>query len=87
MSLELILTGGGVCGSEAGAVQRPFIRNAGEAGWTYLTPDEALRLRSGGVISPVLVFFVNGVPVLAAGVALEPRGVWESFSCQPRRRS
>jgi type I restriction enzyme, R subunit len=41
-------------GSEAGSVQRPFIRYATEAGWTYLSPDEALRLRNGGVTSPVL---------------------------------
>ncbi len=41
-------------GSEVGAVQRPFIRYAQEAGWTYLSPDDALRLRSGGVTSPVL---------------------------------
>ena len=41
-------------GSESGSVQRPFARYAVEAGWTYLSPDEALRLRSGGVASPVL---------------------------------
>jgi type I restriction enzyme R subunit len=41
-------------GAEAGAVQRPFIRYAVEAGWTYLSPDEALNLRQGGVTSPVL---------------------------------
>src|ERR1039457_3031538 len=41
-------------GSEPGAVQRPFIRYAVEAGWTYLSPDEALNLRQGGVTSPVL---------------------------------
>ena len=41
-------------GGERSAVQRPFLRYAVEAGWTYLSPDEALRLRSGGVISPVL---------------------------------
>lgn len=43
-----------VVGGEAGAVQRPFIRYAVEAGWTYLSPDEALRLRNGSVTSPVL---------------------------------
>jgi type I restriction enzyme, R subunit len=41
-------------GNEKGSVQNPFIRYSQEAGWTYLTPDEALRLRNGGVISPVL---------------------------------
>jgi type I restriction enzyme R subunit len=42
-----------VLGGESGAVQRPFIRYAVEAGWTYLSPDEALCLRSG-ITSPVL---------------------------------
>jgi type I restriction enzyme R subunit len=41
-------------GSESSSVQRPFIRYAVEAGWTYLSPDEALNLRQGGVTSPVL---------------------------------
>jgi len=41
-------------GSETGSVQRPFIRYAVEAGWSYLSPEDALRLRSAGVISPVL---------------------------------
>jgi type I restriction enzyme R subunit len=45
-------------GSERGAVQNPFIRYAVEAGWTYLSPDDALRLRPGPtspVLMPVLV--------------------------------
>src|SRR5436309_2742772 len=45
-------------GSERPAVQNPFIRYAVEAGWTYLSPDEALRLRPGEtspVLFPVLV--------------------------------
>jgi type I restriction enzyme R subunit len=41
-------------GSESSSVQRPFIRYAIEAGWTYLSPAEALNLRQGGVSSPVL---------------------------------
>ncbi|GAB5603519.1 HsdR family type I site-specific deoxyribonuclease [Thermus sp. FJN-A] len=40
-------------GGERGSVQNPFIRYAVEAGWTYLPPEEALRLR-GGEHSPVL---------------------------------
>ena len=40
-------------GSERKAVQNPFIRYAEEAGWTYLPPVDALRLR-GGEDSPVL---------------------------------
>jgi len=45
-------------GSERGAVQNPLIRYATEAGWEYLPPDEALRLRrgeEGAVLHEVLV--------------------------------
>jgi type I restriction enzyme, R subunit len=41
-------------GPESSSVQRPFVRYAVEAGWTYLSPDEASNLRQGGVTSPVL---------------------------------
>ncbi len=34
-------------GPERAAVQAPLVRYAVEAGWTYLPPDEALRLRRG----------------------------------------
>ena len=40
-------------GSERGSVQNPFIRYAEEAGWTYLTPEQAVALRRG-LTSPVL---------------------------------
>ncbi|MGH7964056.1 MAG: type I restriction endonuclease subunit R, partial [Candidatus Binatia bacterium] len=40
-------------GSERAAVQNPFLRYATEAGWTYLTPNQALELRRG-LTSPVL---------------------------------
>jgi type I restriction enzyme R subunit len=40
-------------GREATAVQNPFVRYAVEAGWTYLSPDQALNLRRG-VTSPIL---------------------------------
>ncbi|RMH35240.1 MAG: HsdR family type I site-specific deoxyribonuclease [Nitrospirae bacterium] len=40
-------------GSERSVVQHPFLRYAEEAGWTYIPPTEALRLR-GGEDSPVL---------------------------------
>lgn len=43
-----------VVGSESGAVQRPFVRYAVEAGWSYLSRDEALAMRNGGIASPVL---------------------------------
>ncbi len=39
--------------SERHTVQTPFIRYAEEAGWTYLPPEEARRLR-GGEENPVL---------------------------------
>ncbi len=42
-----------IIGSERAAVQNPFIRYAVEAGWTYLTPDQALDLRRG-LTSPML---------------------------------
>lgn len=34
-------------GTETGAVQYPLIRYAQEAGWSYLSPDQAIKLRSG----------------------------------------
>ncbi len=40
-------------GGERAAVQNPFLRYAQEAGWTYLTPEQALDLRRG-ITSPVL---------------------------------
>jgi len=33
--------------SERYTVQNPLIRYATQAGWEYLSPDEALRLRGG----------------------------------------
>jgi type I restriction enzyme R subunit len=39
--------------SERGVVQKPLIRYAAEAGWEYIDPDEALRLRRGEA-SPIL---------------------------------
>jgi len=56
-------------GSESGSVQRPFVRYAVEVGWTYLSPTEALRLRAGGVASPVL-----------DAVLVHP---WRNSRCEP----
>jgi len=45
-------------GSERSAVKSPLIRYAVEVGWTYLSPEEALRLRrgeSGIVLHEILV--------------------------------
>jgi type I restriction enzyme, R subunit len=39
--------------SERNIVQKPLIRYAAEVGWTYLSPDDALRLRRGET-SPIL---------------------------------
>src|SRR4051812_28237706 len=41
-------------GSEAGAVQNPFVKYAQQAGWVYLSPDDARSLRRGADTSPVL---------------------------------
>ena len=40
-------------GGEAGSVQRPFVRYAEEAGWEYLSPEQAGNLRRG-LASPFL---------------------------------
>jgi type I restriction enzyme R subunit len=45
-------------GGERAAVQNPFIRYAVEVGWTYLPPEDALRLRGGPervLLRPVFV--------------------------------
>ena len=39
--------------SERNVVQNPLVRYATETGWTYLSPDDALRLRRGET-SPIL---------------------------------
>jgi type I restriction enzyme R subunit len=41
-------------GSEQGAVQNPFVKYAQQAGWVYLSPDDARALRQGEDTSPVL---------------------------------
>ena len=49
-------------GGERAAVQNPFIRYAVEAGWTYLSPEEALRLRGGPqhvLLRPIFVEMVE----------------------------
>jgi type I restriction enzyme R subunit len=60
--------------SERAAVQAPLIRYATEAGWTYIDPDEALRLRQGGVgaqgLAPLLLWdiFIQRVQALNPGL-------------------
>lgn len=49
-------------GGERGTVQNPFIRYAEEAGWRYLPPEEALRLRGGPekmLLRPVFIDMVQ----------------------------
>ncbi len=61
-------------GGESGAVQRPFVRYAVEAGWKYLSSDDALHLRAGGVTSPVLDAALMGqLAKLNPGIVNESR--------------
>lgn len=55
-------------GSEGGAVQNPFIRYAQEAGWTYLPPEEALRLRGGEEVPVLQAVLVDQIQRLNPGV-------------------
>ncbi len=55
-------------GSERPTVQSPFIRYAQEAGWTYLSPDEALRLRPGPMSPILLPVLVQQLQKLNPGV-------------------
>lgn len=55
-------------GNERAAVQNPFLQYAEEAGWTYLTPEEALNLRRG-ITSPILdSVFIEQLQRLNPGV-------------------
>ncbi len=57
--------------SERHTVQNPLIRYATEAGWAYLPPDEALRLR-GGLDKPFLqAVLVEALQRLNPGVVTE----------------
>ncbi|MGC8904490.1 type I restriction endonuclease subunit R [Thermus sp.] len=55
-------------GSERGSVQNPFLRYAEEAGWTYLPPEEALRLRGGEEVPVLRAVLVEQVQHLNPGV-------------------
>lgn len=58
--------------SERHTVQNPFLRYAQEAGWTYLPPQEALRLR-GGEDSPFLrTVLIERLQRLNPGVVTSP---------------
>jgi len=60
-------------GGEKKSVQKPFIRYAVDAGWTYLSPEEAMNLRRG-VTSPVLdSVLVDQLQRLNPGVVDHPR--------------
>jgi len=53
--------------NERAIVQNPLIRYATEAGWTYLPPDEALRLRRGETRPILWEVFVQKVQALNPG--------------------
>ncbi|MBI4181314.1 MAG: HsdR family type I site-specific deoxyribonuclease, partial [Chloroflexi bacterium] len=54
--------------SERQVVQKPLVRYAIEAGWTYLSPDDALRLRHAE-ISPILYdIFIQKVQSLNSNI-------------------
>lgn len=54
-------------GNERSTVQEPFLRYAVEAGWTYLPPEEALRLRRGETGLVLHEVFVEQVQRLNPG--------------------
>ncbi|MGH9352629.1 MAG: hypothetical protein ACRD2G_10790, partial [Terriglobia bacterium] len=54
--------------SERGVVQNPLIRYAIEAGWTYLTPEEALRLRRGESSPLLWKIFLERAQALNPGI-------------------
>lgn len=53
---------------ERGAVQNPLIRYATEAGWTYLSSDEALRLRRGETCPILWDTFIQKAQALNPGI-------------------
>jgi type I restriction enzyme R subunit len=54
--------------SERAVVQRPLVRYATEAGWTYIDPEEALRLRHGESSPLLLDIFIQRVQSLNPGI-------------------
>jgi type I restriction enzyme R subunit len=60
-------------GTEKSAVQNPFVRYAVEAGWTYLSPDEAMRLRPGPASPVLLSVLVQQLQKLNPGVVDQRR--------------
>ncbi len=54
--------------SERAVVQKPLVRYATEAGWTYADPEEALRLRRGESSPIFWETFIQRVQVLNPGV-------------------
>jgi type I restriction enzyme R subunit len=54
--------------SERGVVQNPLIRYATEAGWSYLSPDDALRLRQGENRPLLCETFLQRVQALNPGI-------------------
>src|SRR5258708_11922699 len=54
-------------GTEGGSVQRPFIKYAIEAGWTLLSPTDALELRGGEQGRLLREVFIQQAQVLNPG--------------------
>ena len=61
-------------GTERTAVQNPLIRYAEEAGWEYLLPEEALRLRGGKTGALLRDVLINQLQKLNPGVVDRQRG-------------
>ncbi len=55
-------------GNEGRSVQNPFLRYAQEAGWTYLPPEEVLRLRGGEEVPVLRAVLVEQIQRLNPGV-------------------
>jgi type I restriction enzyme R subunit len=54
--------------SEGAVVQAPLIRYATEAGWTHISPDEALRLRRGETTPILWDIFMQRAQALNPGI-------------------
>lgn len=58
-------------GAERPTVQSPLVRYATQAGWTYLSPDEALRLRRGKATFQILSITMLHLLVTGKARAME----------------
>jgi len=67
--------------SERQVVQNPLVRYAVEAGWSYLSPDDALRLRHAKT-SPILhdIFIQKAQALTRAGLICSRRRISPAVS-------